>query len=162
MTSGKSWEVLAPCHFPALEFQILCTSQTILRAVKGTRHKIIWNREVKMKSRCILKASSSLLDRKTPSHRIWVKILDTVELVYQLDLKLATHFGLKRTSLPVSFYCSKSHEPIRSLLETSINFTAVNHCLRILGRTPRHHLVKEVLWQQLNLYKTVGGHRLNH
>lgn len=36
----------------------------------------------------ILKASSSLLDGKTPSHIIWEKSLDTVELVYQLDLKL--------------------------------------------------------------------------
>lgn len=63
---------------------------------------------------CILKASSSLLDRKSPSYIIWAKILDTVELVYQLDLKLATHFGLKRTSLPVSIYCFKSHEPIRN------------------------------------------------
>lgn len=131
-----------------------------LSAARGTKLKIIWNSKVKMIR--FLKVSSSQLDEKTPSHIIWEKSQDTrIGLLTGCKTgRSATHFGLERMSLPVSFSCFKSHESIRSLLETSINFTEINHCLWILGPTPRHHL-----WITVAITKTIqkwGGHRLDH
>lgn len=78
----------SPCTMPFPSNRALDSAHLrALSAARGTRLKVIWNSEVKMIG--ILKASLSLLDGKTPSYIIWEKGMDTVELVLQLDLKLA-------------------------------------------------------------------------
>lgn len=105
-----------------------------LSAATEARHQ----HNLKQLDQGVMHLKSFLLqaEQGIPPCIILEKSLDTIAQVSGSETGTnATHFGLERMSLPITFACFKSHEPIRSSLKPPMYFTAMNHSLNTRAKT---------------------------